>query len=144
MIATRLRRLSARIGVWPRRVAALICLLLAAGSAVVPPQPPTPPVHTGLGSRLRSDEIAVPVPVSATSAALVRPGDRVGVVAAADAANRSTLVADHLRVLAVRSDSSGLSGSSDAVVVTAATRSDALALARYSGSRLVLIVDELP
>ncbi|HEY2296886.1 MAG TPA: hypothetical protein VGH43_04100 [Jatrophihabitans sp.] len=139
----RLHRLSARIGIWPRRIAALICLLLAAGSALAPPQPPTTHVRTGLGRRLRSNEIAVPVPVSATSAALVRPGDRVGVVAA-DTANRSTLVADHLRVLAVRSDSGGLSGTADAVVVTAATRSDALALARYSTERLVLIVDELP
>ena len=37
-----------------------------------------------------------------------------------------------------------LSGTADAVVVTAATRSDALALARFSTDRLVLIVDELP
>ena len=139
----RLQRLSARIGIWPRRIAALICLLLAAGSALAPPPPTATNVRTGLASRLRSNEIAVPVPVSATSAALVRPGDRVGVVAA-DTANRSTLVADHLRVLAVRTDSGRLSGTADAVVVTAATRSDALALARYSTERLVLIVDELP
>lgn len=143
MLGIRLRHLSARIGLWPRRIAALICLLLAAGSALVPPRPPTVGPPSGLAARLRGDEIAVPVPVGATSAALVRPGDRVGVVAADDA-NRSTLVADHLRVLAVRTDSSGLSGTADAVVVTAASRSEALALARYSTERLVLIVDELP
>jgi hypothetical protein len=141
MLATRLRHLSARIGLWPRRIAALICLLLAAGSALVPPRPPTARPPIGLAARLRGDEIAVPVPVSATSAALVRPGDRVGVVAAG---NRSTLVADHLRVLAVRTDSDGLSGTADAVVVAAASRSDALALAGFATERLVLIVDELP
>src|SRR6476620_4189486 len=99
MLGTRLRHFSARIGPWPRRIAAVICLLLAAGSALVPPRSPTARPPSGLAARLRGDEIAVPVPVSATSAALVRPGDRVGVVAADDA-NRSTLVADHLRVLA--------------------------------------------
>ena len=143
MPGTRLRHLSARIGLWPRRIAALLCLLLAAGSALAPPSQPPAARPSGLGARLRADEIAVPVPVSVASAALVRPGDRVGVVAA-DTSNRSMLVADHLRVLEVRSDPSGLSGSADSVVVTAATRSDALALARFATERLVLIVDELP
>ena len=141
MLGLRLRDLAARIGRWPRRIAALICLLLAAGSALAPARGPASRVPSGLAARLRAGEIAVPVPVAATSAALVRAGDRIGVVAAG---NPSTLVADHLRVLTVRSDPGGLADTADAVVVTAASRAEALALARFSTERLVLIVDELP
>ena len=68
-----LQRLLVRIGRWPRRIAALICLLLAAGSALVPHaarrEPPT-------GRALRRGQVAVPVTVS--SAGDVAAGDQVG------------------------------------------------------------------
>ena len=141
----RLRRLGIRLGRWPRRIAALICLLLAAASALSPPATRTArAAPDGLAARLRAGEVAVPLPVGSTEAGMVGRGDRVGVLASPDPPQHSVLVADHLRVLSVRAPDASLSGDATAVVVLATDRTAALSLARFSGTRLVLILDDLP
>ena len=140
----RLRRLGIRLGRWPRRVAALICLLLAAASALTPPARTARAAPDGLAARLRTGEVAVPLPVGSSEAGMVGRGDRVGVLTSPDPPQHAVLVADHLRVLSVRAPDASLSGDATAVVVLATDRTAALSLARFSGSRLVLILDDLP
>lgn len=134
------------LGRWPRRVAALLCLLLAAASAVTDGSAAHPAAKSG--PRLAAGQVAVPVPV--TVAADAAPGDRVGVLAGPgdDSTSgdllppgRATLVADGLRVLSVRDPGSGLTGSDVTIVVVAASRTQAVRLARYSGRAMVLITD---
>ncbi len=136
-------RVSARIGRWPRRIAALCCLLLAAASAVAEPGGGST-LHAGLAHRLRTGEVAIPLAVAAGSAAIVQPGDRVGVVDAADTSGAAALLADRMRVLSIRAGDASLSGDASATVVVAGTRSQAVAVAHTETDRLVLIVDELP
>ncbi len=142
-LAARWTRFSARIGRWPRRIAALCCLLLAAAGASGDPTVRSAE-HPGLAHRLRSGEVAIPLPVSAASAASVQSGNRVGVVEAATDTSTARLLADRLLVLSVRTDDSSLSGDASATVVVAGSRSQALAVARTSSDQLVLIVDDLP
>jgi Flp pilus assembly protein CpaB len=142
-LAVRWSRWSARVGPWPRRIAALCCLLLAAvstgtGSAV------RAPAATGLAARLRAGEVAIPLTVTAGSAAIVQPGDRVGVVETPDEAGPATLLADRLRVLSIHSDDTAMSGDASATVVVVGSRAQAVAAARTSTGRLVLLVDDLP
>lgn len=139
------RRLLARIGRWPRRIAALICLLLAAGSALLPDtRAATVTPERGTGARLRPGEVAVPVPIGSAGAGDVRPGDLVGVLAVpADSTSSAALVADRLRVTSVRSGAA-LGGDIGSVVVIATDRARALRLARYSSRPLLLIMDGVP
>jgi hypothetical protein len=139
------------LGRWPRRVAALLCLLLAAASAVTDGSAAHPAAKSGSGPRLAAGQVAVPVPV--TVAADAAPGDRVGVLAGPGddsttgdlpPPGRATLVADGLRVLSVRDPDSGLTGSDVTIVVVAASRTLAVRLARYSGRAMVLITDRGP
>lgn len=143
---TRLARLSARVGRRGRRAGAVVCLLLAAASALTPDAAPAARSGHTLAARLWPGEVAVPVAVS-TATSLVQAGDHVGVVAAADATTGSTtsatLVADRLRVLSVRADDQGLASGGGTVVVLAARRSQAVSIARFSADRLVLIVDDV-
>ena len=145
MCASPLARLSARIGRWPRRVAALACLLLAAASALAPTPAPATGHRSGLG--LATGEVAVPLTV-VTPASLIAAGDRVGVIVADDplagGAAPAGLIADRLRVLEVHTDDQALSSGPGTVVVVAARRTEAVVIARFSTERLVLIVDELP
>lgn len=135
-LSQRMARTSARLGRWPRRLAALVCLLLAAGSALTPGTGSS--ARSTTGPRLRPGEVAVPVPVSPAGAQLARVGERVGLVAPRG------LVADGLRVLAVHPPDQSLSGDDSAVVVVATTRSQALLVAQSSAATLVLIADDLP
>jgi Flp pilus assembly protein CpaB len=140
------QRLLARIGRWPRRIAALLCLLLAAGSALVPHAPATASSRAhGLGAELRRGEVAVPVPI-ASGVGSVRPDDQVGVVAPpadGDTVSEAVLVADHLRVITVTQPAE-LAGDTAAVVTVATDRAGALQLARYAARPLLMIVDQLP
>lgn len=139
------RRLSTRLGRWPRRVAAAVCLALAVLSALSPTdaRPAPAPSHT---SALATDEVAVAVPV--TSAALARylhAGDRVGVLySPADGAPGDPLmVADHLRVLSVLTESDY--GTDAATTVMIATdRPTAVRLARFPTDYVRLVVDRSP
>jgi hypothetical protein len=139
-----LRLLSARIGRWPRRIAALACLLLAAGSALVPHTVAPARGRAGVAARLHRAEVAVPLPISTLPADLVRPGDHVGVLASSDIGAPASLVADGLRVLSLRTDTAAMTADSSTVVVVAANRSEAVALARFATGRLVLLVDKFP
>jgi hypothetical protein len=133
------QRLFVRIGRWPRRIAALICLLLAAGSALAP----HPPARAADRPALRPGQVAVPVTVS--SAGEVAAGDQVGVLSTpSDAGDDAALVADHLRVLSVHSGGASLTGDASAVVTVATDRAVAVELARYAERTLVLITDDLP
>jgi hypothetical protein len=136
------QRLLVRIGRWPRRIAALVCLVLAAASALTAPEaaPSARPPD-----RLRRGEVAVPVPI-AGGAVAVRPADEVGVLAPpadGDSTGDAVLVADHLRVMSI-TRSAGLGGDATAVVVVASDRAAALRLARYAARPLLMIVDDLP
>jgi hypothetical protein len=142
-LTLRLSRVSARIGRWPRRIAALCCVLLAAASAVAEPSRGSA-VQSGVAHRLRTGEVAIPLAVAAGSAAIVQPGDRVGVVDAGDNAGSAALLADRMRVLSIRADDASISGDASTTVVVAGTRSQAVAVAHTATDRLVLIVDELP
>ncbi len=134
-----LQRLAVRIGRWPRRIAALICLLLAAGSALVPQAPARPADRP----KLHPGQVAVPVTVS--SAGDVAAGDQVGILCApADTGGDAALVADHLRVLSVRAGGTGLTSDTGTVVTVATERGVAVELARYANRTLVLITDNLP
>jgi hypothetical protein len=134
-------RVLVRIGRWPRRIAALACLLLAAASAVG--AHPAAPSTSGV--QLRRGEVAVPVQL-ARVAPSVRPADEVGVLAPpadSDTAGDAVLVADHLRVLSVTRGSE-VGNDAAATVVVASDRAGALRLARYVSRPLLMIVDELP
>lgn len=142
-VRARSQRISARIGRWPRRIAALACLLLAAGSTLAPP-PGRPASATSVPPRLHGGEVAVALPVD-VGADLARPGDRVGVLAAAQQAGApAALVADGLRVLRVSTAEDSLGSSGGSTVVVAVARSDAVRLVRFSAERLVLMVDAMP
>jgi hypothetical protein len=139
-------RVLVRLGRWPRRIAAATCLLLAAGTALVPHTPATSPA----GPRLGAGEVAVPVTVTLSAAAA--PGSRIGLLAApagpsglpGERAGAATLVADRLRVLTVAAADTGLTGSGGTLVTVAASRAIALQLARYADRTLVMIADDLP
>ncbi len=145
-----------RLSRWPRRVAALSCLLLAAGTALASPdRSATHRTAAGAAAGLRPGEVAVPVPVAPVGLdSLVRAGARVGVLAAPDpeagiASPRASpgdavLVADQLRVVSVDAANADLGGDAAATVVVAATRDAAIRLARYTSSPMLLIVDGVP
>lgn len=133
------QRLFARVGRWPRRVAALLCLLLAAGSALAPHAP----ARSNRRPSLRPGEVAVPVAVQTSTD--VAAGDRIGVLAGpSDLGDGAALVADQLRVLSVRAGLGGLTGDATTVVTVATTRVAAVQLARYANRTLLLITDPLP
>src|ERR1700733_4317065 len=118
----RAQRMLLRIGRWPRRIAALICLVLAGASAVVP----HPAAHSSSAVRLRPGEVAVPVQLARLAPA-VRPADEGGGLAPpadGDTAGNAVLVADHVRVVSVEHGSS-LSDDNATTVVVAADRAGA-------------------
>ena len=136
-LAQRAARTSARIGPWPRRLAALVCLLLAAGSALSPPPDSVRHPVVDSPARLRAGEVALPVPVAASGVALVRPGARIGLL------SPRGLVADRLRVVAVHPGDQSLSGDAAAVVVVAVDRSRAELIVGADADHLTVIADDL-
>jgi Flp pilus assembly protein CpaB len=138
-----LRRAAARLSRWPRRLAAVLCLLLAAGSALAPTPAPRA-AAPGPAAALRPGQVAVPVAVAAAQADFITRGDRVGVLAAFDPPRHAVLIADHLRVLSVRAADAALSSDATAVVVLATDRAAAVALAQLSDARPTLILDGVP
>ena len=135
----------------------MLCLLLAAGSALASKSPPAaenPPTRSGVSTGLSAGQVAVPVPVDG-SVPYVHPGDHIGVLASSDtsasswtgsaaAASDALLVVDRLRVLSVETPDSGLAAGGTTVVLVAADRAEAVQLARYVTRSLFLIVDRLP
>ena len=141
-----------RLSRWPRRIAALVCLLLAAASTLTPADRTEPPARQAgnpIATGLSPGQVAVPVPLtSGPATAFVRAGDHVGVLTSSDETTRAgpTLVADGLRVLAV----SGGAGAADAlstdtpVILVAADRADAVRLAAVANRALLVVVDKSP
>lgn len=154
---TRSRRLVRRLSGWPRRVAALVCLLLAAVSAVGvgQPHPSAPagavaPGGVGSGNRNAHPVRAMPVRLAAPLAAVVHRGDRIDLLAAPSepgvaaraspfGAAAAAVVIRHVRVLAVRMPPQAL-GDGDAVVVVAVRSDQALRLAQYAQAVLLVSV----
>ncbi len=143
-----LNRVLIRLSRWPRRVAALSCLLLAAASAVSPANgsdpPRSPRTANPIAAGLADGQVAVPVRASSVpSADLVRVGDRVGLLTGTDDGGEpATLVADRLRVLAV-SSGQDLS-TAEPVVVVAANRDQAVRIATSGTRPLLIVVDRFP
>lgn len=153
------RRPGRHLGPWPRRAAALLCLLLAAVSALRPDSQ-RPAGAAQRPAALRPGEVGVPVPITAAATARdLRPGTFVGLLSPPaepsvlgppaagppGTGQRGVLVADHLRVLSVLTDSTGLGAAgAGTVVLVAATRELAVRLAGYAGHDLLLIRDTLP
>lgn len=146
---TALRRLSARIGVWPRRIACVACLVLAAASALSGGHPAarasSPPA--GPATRLRPGEVAVPVGLpDGAATGYLHPGDRVSLVAhrfdpvTGQPAGRATLVAAGVRVLAI-TRTTGMSTADGAALLVAARRDQALRVAAADTSEITAIVD---
>lgn len=138
----------AALGGWPRRLAALACLLLAAATALRP-QPANPgaaPTAQRPTDGLGAGEVAVPVPLAdATACTLLRPGDRVDLYPANEQfASRETPqpAGSGLRVLALaRCSARGSLGTEEhgATVVVAAGRAEAGSLARFLPSPMVAV-----
>lgn len=143
-----------RLSRWPRRIAALVCLLLAAASSLAPASSsPAASNKTGnpVATALRAGQVAVPVSVaSARSAAFVRAGDSVGVFCtpgdtAAIESDRAgpVLIADGLRVLAAAQGGDSLSADAP-VIIVAADRAAAARLAAVANSPLLVVLDKSP
>lgn len=153
-----------RLSRWPRRIAALVCLLLAAATALAPANDSAAaPKRTGnpIANALRAGQVAVPLTVtSARAAAFVRAGDRVGVftapsdttfgaAAAGETAPSETdraspvLVADGLRVLAAAAADATMSADAP-VIVVAADKPTAARLAAVANGPLLVVVDKSP
>lgn len=145
-----LRAVLTRLGGWPRRVAALLCLLLAGGTALARPAAPSasPRTEHGLTSRLRHGQVAVPVVLDAAAATgFLRPGDRIGLLAApADGfpgtGSSAGLIADRLRVLAISGGTGSIGGDQGATVIVAADAGTAQRIAAASAGRLLPVLDE--
>jgi hypothetical protein len=141
-----LRRWTLVLGRWPRRLAAVACLLLAAGSALSH-RPATaagsahPAATNAIADALPTGEVAVPVTLARTGAGFVHRDDHIGLYAspAAGDAGDTQLVADGLRVLSVSTDT-GTDGAS--IVIVAADRGTALRIAAVSQSTLLAVLDK--
>lgn len=130
----------AALGGWPRRLAALACLLLAAATALQPGPAKSGASHAAprIADGLAADEVAVPVPLAdAGACTLLRAGDRIDLYptqsSEAAASARAGPVGSHLRVLAlVRCMLPGesIAPGGGATVVVAAGHADAVALTR--------------
>lgn len=150
-----------RLRGWPRRVAAVLCLLAAAATALAGPHAGSSAAASGrhrpsgLAARLRPGQLAVPVTITDPGGAgWVHPGDHVGLLAGPDPSGIGTggiagsapgggeLVADHLRVLAAHQPSDGLDANAAAELVVAADHDTALRIAAASGRPIVPVLDD--
>jgi hypothetical protein len=144
-----LRAALPRLSRWPRRIAALCCLSLAAVSALTPARGREPAQATTTADLLRRGEVAVSVGVTSAPSDLQR-GDRIGLLAApaegglepAGSLHEAQLLADRLRVLAVAR--SGTSGTDPPTVLVAARRDQALRIAATTGRSVLVVVDHRP
>jgi hypothetical protein len=130
------------LGRWPRRLAALACLLLSAGAALSAPHSSgSAAARRGFRSAAPPDTVAVPVTIAPGGADFVGRGDRIGLVPGADSTALDIaspgVVADRLRVLRApmqRDDGT-------AVVLLAVPRAQVGRLARHLDRPLVALID---
>lgn len=146
----------ARLGRWPRRVAALGCLLLAFASAVSArhgPRASAAGEHGSgnpLASRLRPGQVAASVSLDDPGAArLLRAGDRVDLYATSNsgdppacAAAARTPLGSGLRVLAVSGPSGGFGGDGASRLIVALSRGAAAQLAALQTCGMFAVLDK--
>jgi hypothetical protein len=143
-----------RLGRWPRRVAALCCLMLAAGSAVTGHGPPAGADNGGhsgnpILSRLPRGKVAAPVSVS-SAAGYLRAGDRIDLYATADGSTTcaglagASPVGTTLPVLTVGGDSHAIAGDEHLNLVVAVDHAIAARLARLHGCGMFAVLDKYP
>jgi hypothetical protein len=126
------------LGRWPRRLAAAACLVLAAGSALSGSKSAAARCDpTGSSWSAPPGSVAVPVPVTAGSTGVLRPGSRIGLVPAGSDSGSSGVVADHLPVL--RSPTTREDGT--AVLLVAVPRAAVPRLARHLDQPLLTLID---
>jgi hypothetical protein len=148
-MAGRFNPLLLRLSRWPRRIAAVVCLLLAAASTLTPADgSATRSDHQDnpVASALHAGQVAVPLPVgSARAAAFVRTGDHVGVFRTPDDSGSGTpeLIADGLRVLAASASADTLA-TDEPVIVVAADPAQAARLAAVAGRSVLVVLDKNP
>ncbi|HEU5007649.1 MAG TPA: RcpC/CpaB family pilus assembly protein [Jatrophihabitantaceae bacterium] len=144
------------LGRWPRRAAALGCLLLAFASAVSSRHGPragaSGPANPLL-ARLRDGQVAASVALSdAGAAGFLRAGDRVDLYATPGssgdpptcAAVGRTPLGSGLRVLAVDGPSGGLGGDGTSRLVVAMARGAAVQLATLQSCGMFAVLDKDP
>jgi len=144
------------LGRWPRRVAALGCLLLAFASAVSTRHGPRADASgpaNPLLARLRAGQVAASVRLSdAGAAGFLRTGDRVDLYATpgssgdppACAAAGRTPLGSGVRVLAVDGPSGGLGGDGTSRLVVAVARDRAAEIATLQTCGMFAVLDKDP
>lgn len=146
-----------RLGGWPRRLAALGCLLLAAASAIDSPDPHPAGAAADRGAagnplahRLGPAQVAAPVAVTGPTAGFLRAGDRVDLYAsgdalAADPACTSTAaVASRVPVLSVPPAAEAAPQPAAGRLVVAVDRPTAARLASLQRCDLLAVLDPDP
>jgi hypothetical protein len=147
----------ARLGRWPRRIAALLCLVLAAASALSAQRPvaarvPATAAPTGVAGRLAPGQLAVPVTLSDDSATrYLHTGDRIDLYATPDPASIVTapaaLVGTGLLVIEVLPSPAAAgpaNGTDGTRVIVAVERRLAGRIAGTNGRMILAVVDKYP
>ena len=145
----------ARLGRWPRRLAALLCLALAALSALSAQHQSgadaerARPARSGVAAGLAPGQVAVPVSVGDGSvSAYIHGGDRVDLYAATGAdtgrPQPAALVASRLLVITVLAAPSGTQQAGGTRLLVAADRITAGRIAGSSGREVLAVVDKYP
>lgn len=145
----------ARLGRWPRRVAALGCLALAAVSALSAPHrtpadtPKGGPAPAGIAARLAPGQVAVPVTLSDDSAsAYLRSGDRIDLYATSNpdsgGPKPAVPVAARLPVISVLTPSADRQASGGTRVIVAADAATAARVAGAAGQPILAVIDKYP
>lgn len=139
-----LRATLARWSRWPRRLAALGCLALAAASALGPPSRAATHRAPTTADLLRAGEVAISVSVTSTPSALQR-GDHIGLLTGADDSGRAppsaAVIADRLRVLAAPRAGDGADTTS---ILVAADRATAVRIAANTPGPMLVVLDKSP
>lgn len=139
-----LRHPLARLLRWPRRIAAIACLVFAAAATLTPAAGNSAQRARTTAELLHRGEVALSVEVASTPLDL-RRGDRIGLLAGPDdsgAGAPAAMLADRLRLLAAPTMSA--SGSDPPIVLVAAGRDAALRIAANSGRSVLVVVDKSP
>jgi hypothetical protein len=149
----------AQLGRWPRRIAALACLLLAFASAVTSRHDPRASASGEHGStnpltaRLRDGQVAASLTLADPGASkLLRAGDRVDLYATAGSSGDPPVCASTgraplgsgLRVLAIDGPSGGLGGDGSSRLIVAVGRSAAGQLAALQTCGMFAVLDKDP
>ncbi|TAM89519.1 MAG: hypothetical protein EPN43_06890 [Jatrophihabitans sp.] len=131
---------------WPRGLAALLCLVLAAASALgAGTAPPDSAARSqSLTTRLGPGQVLVPVTL-AGRAEFLRAGDRVDLLAAAADTATAAEIGAGLLVVQVSPPAAGaLSADGGTRLLVAASRPAAAKIAAVPSGRVVAVLDKQP